>query len=507
MKVFFLHILLIFSALITNAQSLSWTEPIKMARDIAQVSVAGTDASGFYVVEEVKKDQSIKMSRYGLSDVKPQWTQTIDVPSGALEQQFESLLHLKDRFFFFTSAFSKESEQFQIFCTMLDQSGKKMADPVLVHYALSENRETAPTFGYSVSPDSAKVLLYFDPPFERKNTEALSFKLYDNSLDLLMEKELLLPYTQEIVQVHSFVIDNSGNIYMMSGRNPVKSSTLYQRPQGGRYVVFFYNYVENKLKEYDVSLKDKQVVSVVFGLNKNQDVVISGYYSNDFKFGAGGTFLFIISAAGGPVKAASFMPFSVDFMSKFMKVGEGEKNTSLSDFFLDHMIMQDDGSMILIGEKYYATEQLVTDPASGRQTMEFRYNFDDIIATKLESNGRQSWNVKIPKRQVVGSDMLACSYQYFITKDGLDIFFNDNGDNTSKLMALSEGEATAWTGNRNSITTVVHLNKAGTFKRETQLNNKETGALLKTDLTSPVPFGPRVLGYEDGKTYKFCVVK
>ena len=103
--------------------------------------------------------------------------------------------------------------------------------------------------------------------------------------------------------------------------------------------------------------------------------------------------------------------------------------------------------------------------------------------------------------------MLACSYQYFITKDGLDIFFNDNGDNTSKLMALSEGEATAWTGNRNSITTVVHLNKAGTFKRETQLNNKETGALLKTDLTSPVPFGPRVLGYEDGKTYKFCVVK
>ncbi len=507
MKFFGLSILFWSCTKLLCAQTVTWTEPLKVSRDLADVRVVGSDESGFFVVEEVKKDRSIKLVRYSTVDMKPQWTQSIPVASGTNEHQFESVLQLDDRFFFFTSGFSKESEQFQIYCTMLDAKGTKMGDAALVHYTLSESRELSPRFGYSVSPDKSKILLYFDPPFERKTTDALSFKLYDLSLDLLMEKELLLPYTPEIVQVHNFIVDDNGNIYLMSGRNPEKSGTNFQRSQGGRYVIYFYSYLENKLKEYDVSLKEKQVVSVVFDFNKTQDVVIAGYYSNDSKFAVTGTFLFVVTTNGGAVKAASFMPFTKEFLSKFKRETEPGQEIALTDFYLDHLIMQADGTMILLGEQYYSNEKIAIDPVTGRQTVEFRYNYDDLIATKLESNGRQSWNVKIPKRQYVTSNQQVCSYTYFQDTSGIHLFFNDNGENLQKLVALPEAEATGWAGSNNSITTAVKLANNGSFTRETLLNNKEMGVQLQPSLSSRAANGPKVLGYEDARTYKFCVVK
>ncbi len=471
------------------------------------MEVVGSDASGFFVADENRKEENLRIHKYGYQSLKSEWSQIIPLPKGNNDQQFENLIHLKDKFLLFTSIFNKENEQLQVFCTMLDDKGQKLYDPALVHYILSEGRTNAPAFGIVLSPDSTRLLLYFDPPFERKSSEALSFKCYSTDLEMIWEKEILLPYTLDIVQVHSFMLDNSSNVYMMSGRNPSKSGRQWQKPQGGRYVVFFYNATDNKLKEYDLSLKDKQVMSVIFQLNKNQEAVIAGYYSNDYKFSAAGTFLFTVGAFGTAVKTASFMPFAKEFLSKLLRRKEVESEAALPDFYLDHMVFDQDDSIILIGEQYYASEYVITDPTTGRQTIEYRYNFDDIIVTKLESTGRHGWNVKIPKRQFTTSDTKVCSYQCFETSQGLVFYFNDNTENQQKLSALTEGDATLWSGGKNSVTTRLVLEKSGIFKRETLLSNKEKDAVLNTFYGQKNIYAPQLLGYEDGKMCKYCLVK
>ncbi len=471
------------------------------------MNVIASDATGFYVVDENKKEQFVRLSKYGVDGLKQVWTTNITLPGNLNDQQFEKLQFLGDKFMLFTSRFNKESENFQIFCSYYDLNGVKLTDPALVHYTLSEGRSSAPFFGITLSPDSTKMLLFFDPPFERKTTEPVSFICYDTDLEMLWEKEIKLPYTPEIVQVHSFQIDNEANVYMLSGRNPSKSGSLTQKAQGGRYVVFYYSAKENKLKEYDVGLKDKQVMSVIFRLNKEQDVIIAGYYSNDFRFSAAGTFLFTIGANGASVKSASFMPFPKEFMLKLLRKSNSENESALPDFYLDHMIIHDDGSILLIGEQYYASETITLDPSTGRQMIEYRFNFDDIIITSLEPSGRHAWNTKISKRQDTTSDTKVCSYQCFLNASGLSVYFNDHSENQQKLSALVDGEATLWSGGKGSVTTRVKVETDGSQKREVLFSNKEKDALLNTYYGLKSINGPHLLGYEDGKSYKYCLVK
>lgn len=489
----------------TTAQELKWSPLQKFSRDIRTFGFVASDENQFLVMEENAKERNIRFHSYGLDDLNIKSTNQLSFGASS-GRNFEHIIFMKNQLMVFTSEFSKENEQYQIFCTMLDIHGKSLSEPALVHYIIGESQSSAPEFGVVVSPDSTKMLLYFDPPQARKSTETIAFKCYDLSLDLLWEKEMLLPYTSDIVQVHSFLLDNSTNVYMMSGENPEKDNQRWQRPMGGRYVVFFYNAKDKKLKEYDVSLKDKQVISVRFALVDNQDVVICGYYSNDFKFSAAGTFLFTINAFGGAVKTATFMPFSQDFVGKLIqKSREGE--AALPDFYLDKIFIREDNSILVIGEQYYTSEYIITDPTTGRQTIEYRFNFDDIVVTKIDANGRHLWNSKIPKRQYTTSDTEHFSYQCFDDGNKTRFYFNDHPDNEQKLSAMNEGEASLWSGGRQSVTTMIELTEEGKFTRKAIIKNKERDGALSPMVGNIDCNTPEVLGYKEGKEYRFVVVE
>jgi hypothetical protein len=169
----------------------------------------------------------------------------------------------------------------------LEKTGKSQSKKQ-IHQITFSNASNQPEFGITFSHwialrcfSSISILLT-----KEKAQKRLSFKCYSSpDRTPFGKKKFSCPYTQEIVQVHQLSVRQSTAIlYMMSGRNPAKDSKLWQKPQGARYVVFYYNAKTNKLKEYDISLKDKQVLSVIWlQLNQKQDVIITGYYSNDFQ--------------------------------------------------------------------------------------------------------------------------------------------------------------------------------------------------------------------------------
>jgi hypothetical protein len=497
-------ILLAFCALLSaDAQTQICSESFKLSRDLSGVAVAGTNDQNFYTVEVAKKIKALNLVCRTTGNMAVKWSKAIPMPSGTVEHEFESFLKLDSAFFLFTSAFSKESEQFQIFCTKFDNSGEIVGVPALVHYTIAEGRADAPKFGYALSPDKSKILVFFDPPFERKNTDPVAFKMYGTDLELIMEKDLVLPYKQDILQVHNFLVDNNGNIFMMSGRNSPKKDTGIPPSLGGRYALFYYNYMENRLKEYDVNLKDKHLLSAKFLITSNQEIIVSGYYSDEVRNVANGTFFFLIGAGGGAVKAGAYMPFPTDFNAKFIKENEQQANQSIKDFYLDELILTDDGGVLLIGEQYYVSETSEFEPLTGRIQIENRHNYDNVLITKLEPNGRQSWNVKIPKRQYSLSATNECSYACYLNDSGVVFYFNDNSENQDKLLALPDGEATAWTGAGKSVVTACSVSMDGQYERKTLPNTN----LMLVDLSSHVIQGEPILAIKQDKMHKFCVIK
>jgi hypothetical protein len=494
------------------AQStVAFTELLKTAKTVTDLRVTGADAQNFYVTEyDQDKVPSVNLVCYGRADMKERWRQRISlVTEGNENPRFEKMIYMKSGFLLFSTAFSKSNGQIQAFATMLNIKGEILSKPVLVHYMTADDRAGKPSFDIRLSPDSSRFLLFFDPPYERKASENVSFKLYSPDLELMWEKDLVLPYSQDVVQIHNYIIDDEGNLFMMSGRAPEKKTLAGGPPlaQGARYVLFHYNNVDNKVKEYDVSLKDKQVVAANFALREDGSLVIAGYYGNNYEFSAAGTFQFELNAGGKGIKTASFMPFPADFVARFAGAIDGGKSPSLKDFYLDYIFPRPDGSTLVVGEQYFLEENSRFDPTTGRQIVEYIHHYDDIIVSMLEGSGRIKWCSKVPKQQYTSSDGGNCSYNYYYDHTTLHLIFNDEESNIDRLKSIPQGEAMGWNQSKNSITAVVSVSSDGQLTRKALVANKEVATLLAPGLSSQNPFGAAVLGYDAGKSYKFCLLK
>jgi len=482
----------------TYAQEGLFSAPIK-----GKISnVLGKDNLGFFAAEHNDKGQSITISRYNLSSAKAEWTKTIAYGQGIADMQLEKTVYLNDHFYLYTSNFHQETEQLRISCIVLDNKGTAIGEPALVHSVLSEGRELSPQFGITISPDNKKFLIYFDPPFERKTTEPLSFRCYDLDLDMLWEKEILLPYTNQTRQVHQFALDNSANLYMMSGRKNDHDFNKPAKPETGKHILFYYNPKDHKLKEYDVTLKDKQIASVQMCFDAQQNIVVAGYYSLDYQMNISGTFFYTFGAQGGGVLAASFMPFRGPLIEKQKASGK----EYLPHFILNQILPLSDGSTLLIGEQLYTTEHSLYNQIQNDNRVETHFHFGNILVSKLESTGRHIWNVAIPKEQYTLSDVSKCSYSLSNDAGSLSLYYNDHKENAEKFASSPAGEMSDWHEGISSITTCAKLSAEGNLVLQSMFSNKEKGGDLYPHMSDETYIKPMILMLGDGNQYRFSIV-
>jgi hypothetical protein len=198
------------------------------------------------------------------------------------------------------------------------------------------------------------------------------------------------------------------------------------------------------------------------------------------------------------------MPFSKDFLLKFLKERQVENRPTLTDYYLDHLVVGQNGDILLVGEQYYISEVVNSDPLTGGKQNEYRYHFDNIIATSLQPDGRQLWSSKISKTQFVLGNPEYCSYALFAVEGGWEFYFNDALENETKLSSLPDGEATAWSGGTKSCVTRVALDTAGALTRSLWTLNDEDGLLLEPRWSGAERKGAVVLSRNKGKQVRYC---
>lgn len=488
-------------SLFCSAQAIVWSPPTRNERAIDRVRAVLLKDTILHVIEE-REDHVLRWIHYGWKSL--QIVRSTDIMPVADDYTLEYFFILNDTLHTLSSVWNGEEDCTEIIAQRHDLLGKTCGDPIMVHKRPESSEPRRSGLQCVLSPDSARTLLYFDSENERRQSEGIHFKLFDAHWQLQWEKELRLPASPEVLQVHHFLLDNQGGVYMMSGRTPNKASADWQRPQGGQYVVYYFDFILNKLKQYDISLKDKQVISVGFALNSAQEIIIAGYYSNNFQNNTSGTLLFMLGANGGQINTASYTPFN----GSFLKEMSGKEKGVLENFYLDHLHLTGNGSIVLVGEQYYTSRYVSTDPTTGRQMVEYRYNFDDVMVCLMDSSAKHLWNRRVPKRQFT-STMLDPNFSYSFAADSLSIAltFNDDASNNPDESTKSISEAEVWSGSKNSITTRVEMDYSGGVQRETLVdNNKER--LLLNPLMIPSAMNQRLLlGFDDKRTYKFCRIR
>lgn len=460
---------------------------------------AVTAKNGMLHVIEERQHEYMDWVRYSMDGMQEKGHSTISFPShtAVLEHFFIS----DDTLTIVYSRWNILLGRTEVFAGRYLETGNLVDSLHQLHSRPENSKPRRSGLQCELSPDSSKFVLFFDGDIERRQSDGIHFRCFNRGLNLLWEKDLRLPPAPEIAQVHHYLLDNRGSIYLMSGRNPIKSFSDWQRPQGGLYVAYYFDPFTKRLKQYDISLKDKQVLSTEFAINNKQEVVIAGYYSNNFKFKADGTLLIILNAHGGSIQKAAYTPFSATFLEN-MHVGGKE---TLEDFYLDHLHITDSGHVVLIGEQYYVSRFVTTDPTTGRQVVDYRYNFDDVMMHCLDTAAEHIWSLRIPKRQFTNSPSdVHFSYAFAPSDAGYAVIFNDDEASTERLASGEDTQASLWTGSKNSVTTLCLINPAGQLTRSTLTDNNEEHLLFNPLMVTPGPVGQSIFGFSDNRSYKFC---
>jgi hypothetical protein len=497
------------ASLLGNAQdSLQWSPSFRVARNIEDFGVVkATDEYLFTYELSSGKTEELTLTCFAFGKKEVLWKHTYPLPQPEnCPQDFRGIYAVGDRFLLFTSGTNKSASRVEAYVMEIGLFGDVLKESRLIHEKIWSSESAASNLLVDVSPNKKQVLLYFDATFERKLKEPFSFRCYTAKMELLWQKELELPAAKDVIHVHRCKVDDLGRIYLMSGEEKQQNGHASLRAQNGRYVVFYYNALDNVLKEYDVSLEEKQVTAIHYALDTTNRLHIAGLYSSTVNGSAVGTFYFRLKEHAEDFEAAAYMAFPSELLDRFLSVREKEKKQGIDDLFLDHIALGEDGRIHLLCEIYYVTERLMSDISTGRQFIEYNYHYGHNIVLQLGQDGRIAHSHVISKHQIRVNSSTHFSYTWGYRNGELHFFFNDQRENAERLAKKSDATVAGWMGTQNSVITHVTINQEGQMVRKTLIDNRTTDDLLSPELLHYEQGWPLLIGNSSGKTVRFARV-
>lgn len=480
-----LLLLLSFIPLISVSQKVEvlWGDVEKLDNRREWFRFLGDDDTHFYLEKEANGNGSWTLERHFLDSLKIDGSVTIPAPElGDGEVELLKLLFTGKSVIMLHSLRDSRSGKRKLFLTPLNTRGELIDIPTMAGEVEALKRREAFKYDLILSPDSSKVLLSYTVQEREEDDAVFDLDLFTIDLERLNSKTLVLPYPNRILKIDRINVDNTGNVFMLSGVAPRK--TTFGTPDLGdhnkRYLVFSYSFHANKLKEFDVNLKDKWVVAVTMGMTPDNALAIGGFYSNDMYFSIAGTFYFTINTVNWRVRSTSMQPFDKAFLKSFGSSRQDEGGRELFDYYFDHFILNEDGSARIVAEQFYVSQRIFMDPGTGRQSTTYSYNYNDIIVVAIDTLGKIDWSTRIPKRQMTMNDNGPYSSYALAYQDGaVDVVFNDNPRNF-ELLELGELEDPASYGNlKKSVVTWVRVDQKGNKIRKPLFAANERETLFK----------------------------
>jgi hypothetical protein len=309
-------------------------------------------------------------------------------------------------------------------------------------------------------------LILFYNEITEKDQDDIGYDLvvFDEKFEKKFEKKLVLPYRSETIEINDWKIDSEGTLWFLTGVLPTKKAGAHDSGFQNlkRHILFSYDAGANKLKEFDVSLKDRWVVALTFEELPNHQIGIGGFYSNDPTFSIAGTFFIRIDGESKSVVSTGLMAFDKDFIRDFNLNGTFSKE--LNDYYFDYFIPSNDGGAWFLAEQFYLTEQFMMDGSTGRQSISYTYYYNDILVVKVSPEGEILFTKRIPKSQYsINDGGPFLSYSLAVQNDELNMVFYDHEDNTS---LDSRFDPRSMSNVRKARLNVITVNSTGELSRE-----------------------------------------
>lgn len=496
----------------TQLPEVTWSPPTKMKRSARALQMIGADSSQFYVLrgdlgrgawDDRKLDLNIDV--YNLTSLDFVDSKKIELP--VFDRQYIEVVNVvihNGQLLVLFHAWDDDTGYVRLYGQRLNQDVSIQGDAI----ALAEYSARRKTGGFAVqaSRNQKLLLVYPEVLSERRMMDRLAFKVIDENLETLWEKDLNFPDHEVLTEIDQYRIDSRGHLYLLTGiGNRDKTLRGSDRARSEQvYTLISYDPEINKVKTYEVAVDDKWVTATAFDVTENDDVTVGGFYSNDRQFSIGGAFYFRINGSTKETEATGMMPFTADVMSLFLRPKQVERGRELNDFYFDHFIARADGGATFVAEQYFVQQSFRTDIATGRQEMLYYYYYNDLLVVDVDREGQVLWTVRVPKEQMsVNDGGQFSSYALAADDENLYIVFNDNPENIELLKANPQSEPKQMYGTRRSVATLVTLSREGKQTREALFSSRDSDVMFKPKVHMATDANTLFLYGQWRKLYRF----
>jgi hypothetical protein len=363
----------------------------------------------------------------------------LDLKYKGKQREFEDVLSIGGQLYLFTSYSNQAQKKNYLFYQKINKRLLPSRKLVKIAEIESRNKGNDGAFNILVSPDSSKVLLYNQLPYKKKDPERFALRVFDDQLNMIWQKDIVLPYNDQQLVVEDYRIDENGNVYLLG---MLFNDGTRERRRGRpnyEYLILAYTQKGEKYQEYHIGIKEKFITDLTFRIANDGKLVCAGFYSEKGTYSVKGTCFFGLDPNTQEVQNLSFRAFDFQFRSSFLSegaqkraaraesLGDNERAAELSRFSLDKLILRSDGGAVLVAEQYYVFERSYRY-WDGTLRFDYFYHYNDIIVVNIRPDGSIEWATKIPKRQeTVNDGGYFSSYAMSIVRDRLYFIFNDNG--------------------------------------------------------------------------------
>lgn len=464
MKKYIIYTLVVFAALHASAQSmdskfkLTFGAKFDFPKKHADLGFIGNEQDGLVQLSyRYKKDLTLQKldNKYALKN-----TEAVNISKMPKSFISDALAKYGGKYYWFYSTWDSKSSTEHLSAQEVDVKNAKLAGAAkeLISSTKLEgtlvavgfyNIQKANKFQFSTNADSTKLLVTYRllhaSRDDSKNKEVIGFNVFDNTLNKLWNKEFTMPYTEEMVEIEDYAVDNKGDGYILA---KVYEGKKKDKNKDGsvnyHYELLRASAGSKELKVIKIKGENRFLHDLFLTEDFEGNLVCAGYYSNSSAYSSDGIFITKLDAEGSLRNIhKGFYEFPSEILKSFLsertqkkldKKESQDKDLEVARLVLRNIIINKDGSVLLAGEQYYYTITIVRSGNSTRTR--YNYFFNDILAMKINASGEMEWCHKIPKRQAGSSYTPPSAYghrsmSYYLTSYNGDyyFFYTDNVKN------------------------------------------------------------------------------
>ncbi|MBL4653895.1 MAG: hypothetical protein JKY53_13690 [Flavobacteriales bacterium] len=316
-----------------------------------------------------------------------------DLPRGFVHEEF---LQQGDKVIEFYNVWDKPNKTEQIFCKTFSFSdlGKAEDDKLLFKTGKLKSQMGQNKIDLCQSFDEGITLVVYEE-YSTEKKDALNFQVYgvvayDKDMNELWKKDIKMPYSEAEFENLGFTVDSKGNAYLLLRKKSdedkngleIMKITADSDPEIIK--------IEAEGKYFPRGIKIQE--------GKNGKLYLAGYYGG--RIAVEGVYVSVLGSGG--IESEKFNQIPLDVINQYRseksqektkaKAAEGEP-VGIDHLNLDEIVINEDGSLILVGEVFF----VFTIPGVSQATN--KYNYREVVLSKINSDGELLWIKKLIKNQ------------------------------------------------------------------------------------------------------------